>query len=138
MTAPARALARERDRVRVESEKTGQVRDFIGGLFSGADPSTPEAGSIAARQLLERGDLRVRKELEGRPEVLAELLHVIGTLYAKLGSYDTAVARLEAAGALRARTHGEESVEAKERRLPLADSSDDLGIVFAGGWGASS
>lgn len=121
VTAQARALARERDRVRTEAAKAAQVRDFLVGLFSGADPSTPEAGTITARELLERGDLRVRRELAGQPEVLAALLQVIGTLYARLGAYDTAVERLEAAVALRASAHGAASSEAEESRLKLAD-----------------
>jgi len=121
VTAQARALALERDRVRTEAAKVGQVRDFLVGLFSGADPSTPEARTITARELLERGDLRVRRELAGQPEVLATLLHVIGSLYARLGAYDIAVERLEAAVALRAKALGEGSEEAGESHLQLAD-----------------
>lgn len=121
VTSQARALARERDRVRTEAAKAAQVRDFLVGLFSGADPSSPEAGTITARELLERGDLRASRELAGQPEVLADLLHVIGTLYARLGAYDTAVGRLETAVALRTKARGEASAEAEESRLELAD-----------------
>lgn len=117
----AREIARERDRVKTEAAKVAQVRDFLVGLFAGADPSTPEAQTITARELLERGDARVRAELEGQPEVEAELLDVIGTLHASLGSYDLAVDRLRTALALRKAVHGERSDPYADTLFHLAD-----------------
>lgn len=121
VTGQAREIARERDRVRTEAAKVGQVRDFLVGLFAGADPSTPEAQTITARELLERGDARVRAELEGQPEVQAELLDVIGTLHASLGSYELAVERLRTALALRKVAHGERSAPYADTLFHLAD-----------------
>lgn len=127
VTQQARALTRERDRVLSEATKVTEVKDFLVGLFNGADPSTPEAQSITARELVARGDRRMQRELTGQPAVLGELLEVIGTLYGSLGSYDDAIDRLERAVRLHQQVYGDSSREAGDSLLKLADLYREMG-----------
>ncbi|MDX1546008.1 MAG: serine/threonine-protein kinase, partial [Rhodothermales bacterium] len=100
-TLQARQIARERDRAQQEQAKARQVTDFLLGLFETADPNRALGEAVTARELLDRGAARVRRELQAQPAVLAQALETIGQVYEKLGLYGEAQAQLEAALALR-------------------------------------
>lgn len=76
----SRRLARERDR----AERTA---GFLVELFEISDPSESRGASITAREMLDRGAVRLRKELADEPEVRASLQETIGRVYQNLGLY---------------------------------------------------
>lgn len=127
VTRQARALQRERDLVRIEAATTNQVRDFLVGLFETADPSSPQAQTLTAQELLERGARRIDDELADEPEIRGELLDVIGKLYEKLGLYDLAAERLEQAIDVRRTIHGPRSKEVATSLLRLGDVRREQG-----------
>src|SRR5262249_5549440 len=49
-----------------------------------------DGGKITARELLDRGAIRIDSTLVGQPEVQAELRTVLGRVYTSLGLYDQA------------------------------------------------
>jgi serine/threonine-protein kinase len=99
-------LARERDRARLEARKAAEVSAFLTSLFEGADPYQSRGESVTAREMLDRGLGRVRAELEGHPDVVAEMLRVIGLSYQNLGLFDEALAAYEEGAALCERLYG--------------------------------
>ncbi len=96
----AARLADERDRARAEAAKAVQVSTFLAELFSASDPSVAQGEAITARALLDRGTERIDRDLADQPAVRADLLHVLGDVYKRLGLYDRALAQLDKAVAL--------------------------------------
>ena len=119
-------LATERDRARLEADKAAKVSELLTGLLTGADPyATPGTrGEPTIRGLLDAGAERVRKELDGQPELQAEMLTVMGRIYRRLGVYDKARPLLEQALALGSPVFGPEHVR-------LAQSLNDLGVLLS-------
>jgi serine/threonine-protein kinase len=80
-------LAQRADRERLKAE---HAATFLADMFRAATPQEARGRTITARELLDRGRLRVDKELVGEPEVRASLLYSIAEAYSRLGSYDQA------------------------------------------------
>ncbi|HUF35018.1 MAG TPA: serine/threonine-protein kinase [Gemmatimonadales bacterium] len=102
-----------------QAERAERVRDFLTGLFAIADPDTARGRTVTARELLDRGAATLTGGLERDPELRAEMLGVVGSLYRRLGLWDEARPLLEGA------------VEAQRSRGPgaraeLADASERL------------
>ncbi|MGH9160423.1 MAG: tetratricopeptide repeat protein [Vicinamibacteraceae bacterium] len=116
-------LATERDRARLEAEKSAKVSELLAGLLAGADPyATRESrGEPTVRELLDAGAERVQKELAGQPELQAEMMTVIGRVYQRLGLHDRAQPLLEQALSLGRRAVGPNHVR-------VAQSLNDLGV----------
>ena len=69
----AQQIERERDRAE-------QTKEFMVSIFESADPNiVPEEQT--ARQILEAGRARIEQELVDQPEVQADLLHVMNSVY---------------------------------------------------------
>ncbi len=116
-------LARERDRARLEARKAAEVSAFLTSLFEGADPYQSRGESVTAREMLDRGRGRVRTELSDQPEVVAEMLRVIGRSYQNLGAFDEALAAYEESAALSERLYG-----ANDARV--ASVLGDMGDIY--------
>ena len=97
----AARVARERDRA-------NQVTEFLVGLFEVSNPSEAKGNAVTAREVLDAGAGRVRRELSGQPEVQAAMMDSIGRVYYKLGLYEAAAPLLEESLAARRRLLGEE------------------------------
>jgi eukaryotic-like serine/threonine-protein kinase len=119
-------LRRERDRAvaaqaaaeraRTEAE---EVAGFLEEVFEGADPRSGKGGEVLARELLERGAARVRKELQDQPLVRARLMGSIGRIYRQLGLLKQAEPLLEEALAVRERGLGPAHLEVAASLLDL-------------------
>ncbi|MFQ5572340.1 MAG: protein kinase, partial [Rhodothermales bacterium] len=101
VTLQAEQIARERDRARLEAFKTEEVNERMIDLFSVSDANEARRDRITAREILEEGTRRVRKELGNQPEVQAEALSVIGRIYERLGFYDESVHLMDSALSIR-------------------------------------
>jgi serine/threonine-protein kinase len=107
----ASRLASQRDRANAEAESSREVSEFLAGIFESTNPERSHPDSISAREILDRGALRIRSELRDRPLVRARLLAAIGNAYRTLGVYDSATARLDEALSLRERVFGRDHLE---------------------------
>jgi serine/threonine-protein kinase len=101
-------LRRERDmavRARQAAELSRRQGDEIAGfltdLFKVSDPGEARGSTVTARELLDQGARRVRRDLRGELPVQARLLDTIGQVYFKLGLYTEARPLLEDALRLR-------------------------------------
>jgi tetratricopeptide (TPR) repeat protein/tRNA A-37 threonylcarbamoyl transferase component Bud32 len=124
----------ERGRAELEADKAREVARFLAGLFDASDPlglgkgvplfsGNPGGANKPARQLLDDGVARLETELRDRPQIRAELLHTIGTVYLGLCEFDLAESTLRKALKLRR--------EALKPDDPaVADTLQSLGLVL--------
>jgi serine/threonine-protein kinase len=115
-TWQARAASRQADRAE-------RVRNFLTGIFAISDPDTARGRTVTARELLDRGAASLGAGLEKDPEMLGEMLGVVGTLYQRLGLYAQARPLLEQAAAVQ-RSRGASG------REELAGANDALASVL--------
>lgn len=94
-------ISQERDRARLEATKAAAVAAFLQETFAVSDPSQSRGETVTARELLDRGAERIAADLGGQPEVQAEMMHVIGEVYGRLGLYSEADTLLHQALELR-------------------------------------
>ncbi len=93
-------------RIAAEAARTARVRDFLASLFTLANPGVTRGDAPGVAALLEAGAARVAIELRDDPDLQAELMTVLGQVYATLGRFDEAVDQLGAALAIRRRLPG--------------------------------
>jgi serine/threonine protein kinase/Tfp pilus assembly protein PilF len=93
-------LTSERDRARLEAEKSAKISELLTSLLTGADPYVTRDREPTVRNILDAGAERVQKELADQPELKAEMLTVIGRVYQRLGLLDVAQPLLEEAVAI--------------------------------------
>jgi eukaryotic-like serine/threonine-protein kinase len=89
------ALAGERDRTSIESERATRTEEFLMGLFAISDPNQSRGATLSARDILDAGTERLRVELRDQPRLRASLLRTIADVYVNLGSPEHAVPLLE-------------------------------------------
>jgi tetratricopeptide (TPR) repeat protein len=95
-----RRITRERDRA-------DRVTQFIIGMFKVSDPNNEARGnSVTAREILDKASDDIGSGLNKDPELQAEMMVVMGQVYANLGLYARAQALLEQSVATRRRLFG--------------------------------
>jgi eukaryotic-like serine/threonine-protein kinase len=77
MTFQAHRVSQERAVAERERSRSEETARFLAGLFEIADPSEAQGKEITARQILERGALRIQHELKDSPETQANLMETI-------------------------------------------------------------
>ena len=82
--AQAAEAMRERDLAR-------EVSDFLVHLFESTDPTELSGADVSARDLLERGVQSVEQELTRQPQLQAEMMAVLGRVYASMGQFQGAL-----------------------------------------------
>lgn len=103
---------------RAEAE-ANEALEFLVSVFEVADPALSLGETVTARELLDRGAEKLRRELDGQPASRARLLDTVGRVYGQLGLYDTAETTLEEA--LEIRELHAEPLERAETLAHLAD-----------------
>jgi len=123
MAIQARRIALEAERANREAATARQVSLFLVNLFELAESAKGRGDTITAREILERGADRVRRELAGQPATQAQLMNTIGQVYINLGLYSQAEPLIRQALGNRRQLFGEASPE-------TADSLDSLGLLL--------
>ena len=106
-----------------QAMRADRVRSFVVELFQVSDPDRSRGESISARTLLDRGAEQLRTNLGAEPETRAEMLNVLGDIYAKLGLYDRARPLLEEALSEHTRLRGPDD-------LAVARSASSLSALL--------
>ncbi|MGI8961320.1 MAG: tetratricopeptide repeat protein [Bryobacteraceae bacterium] len=91
-----RRITRERDRA-------DRVTNFMTRMFKVSNPSEARGNKVTAREILDKASTDVRAGLANDPELQAEMMEVMGTVYFNLGLYSQAHPLL--ARAVEVRTH---------------------------------
>ena len=89
------------NRAQREARKSEQVTRFLVDLFERADPYQHSGSAVqlddtlTARELLDQGAARVRRELSDQPEVQATMMYTLGRIYRQRGYHDEAASLLD-------------------------------------------
>ena len=105
---------------REQSQTATRVVDVLLEVFRSEDPAAAQGRDIRVIDVLDANARRIAEELEQEPEVQAQLMHTLGSLFNNMAAYNKALPALEQALLQR------EKVE----RVPsdaLADILSDLG-----------
>lgn len=87
----------QQGRAEVARQKAEGVAEFLEELFKSANPDAVQGETITLRQALDQGREKLAEELVDEPEMRAELLTTLGTVYNNLGLYSDAKALKEEA-----------------------------------------
>ena len=121
MAVQANRIARERDRANRETQIAKEVSAFLVALFEVSKPSEAAANSVTAREILDKGAVRIQQETQLGPEIKAALLATMGDVYKSVGLYPTAQQLSEEALRSRRELFGSRSLEAAGSLAQLAD-----------------
>lgn len=130
MTRQARELVRQRDQVAVERDRAERVSHFMVGLFDIRGFGLQTGEEVTVRQILDQSAKRIPSDLEGQPEIEADLLWAIGKVYIELGLFRSAGNSLQRVVDLR--TGLADSEQLAESLLDLCfarDSEGEVGIA---------
>ena len=97
-----RRIARERDRA-------SRVTDFMTGMFKVSDPSESRGNSVTAREILDKASNEIDTGLAKDPELQAQMMMVMGQVYANLGLYERAETLYRKVGDVQLRQLGSEN-----------------------------
>src|SRR5262249_39315747 len=113
------------------------VADFLAGIFQAFEPTGLRSygfrsggKSVAdetAREILDRGALRVRTDLKNEPVIQAAMMDILGNVYRSLGEYDRAGELRKEGLAIRQRHFGEEHLDIAASLFHLGWLHHDLG-----------
>jgi serine/threonine protein kinase len=94
-----RRITRERDRA-------DRIAEFMTGMFKVSDPSEARGNKISAREILDKASNDVGSSLSKDPEMRANMMFVMGTVYQNLGIYSRAQSLFEQAAEIQRRSLG--------------------------------
>jgi serine/threonine protein kinase len=97
-----RRTTRERDRAT-------RITDFMTSMFKVSDPSEARGNSITVREMLDKASKDIGTGLAGDPELRAQMMDVMATVYEKLGLYARAQPLYEQAVEIQRRLLGPEN-----------------------------
>lgn len=100
--------------ISAERDRALQAGRFLVETFKGIDPKERAAGSFHPRSLLDRGFVRLTRDLAGNPSLRLEMEGLLGELYAAFGEHGRGEELL-----LRALNDPREGQFAGERRIAL-------------------
>ncbi len=98
-SAQLRRVTRERDRA-------DRIAAFMTDMFKVSDPSESRGNKVTAREILDKGSSEIATSLVRDPELQAQMMQVMGTVYLNLGLYPRAESLLRQAVQIRRRILG--------------------------------
>jgi serine/threonine protein kinase/Tfp pilus assembly protein PilF len=110
-----RRITRERDRA-------DRVTTFMTSMFKVSDPSEARGNKVTAREILDKASKDINTGLANDPELQAQMMHVMGTVYFNLGSYSRAESLLRRAVEIRQRLLGPEHLDTLKSKRVLAST----------------
>ncbi|GAB4329013.1 MAG: hypothetical protein Kow0074_25290 [Candidatus Zixiibacteriota bacterium] len=99
-------LASERDYARASAERAETASRFLRGIFEVPSMGTV-GGKLTVRELLDNGAERIEKELDGQPDLQAEMYAVLGDVSLGLGMYENALDMLARSIELKRELHND-------------------------------
>ena len=115
-----RQTTRERDRA-------NRITDFMTNMFKVADPSESRGNSITAREILDNASNDIDVGLTKDPELQAQMMTLMGTVYHGLGLYSKAQPLLERAASIRKSVLGAKNPETLRSQEEVANLLTDEG-----------
>jgi tetratricopeptide (TPR) repeat protein len=111
-------------RAEAEARTSKEATRFLVDLFKVFDPSEARGSTVTAREMLDKGAIRIESELAAEPAIQATLMDTVGTVYMGLGLYAQARPLIDGAVAKRRHLQGIDP-------LDLSDSLSHQGDLMA-------
>ena len=121
LVSVAVAQALELRRIKRERDRADRVTEFMTGMFKVSNPSEARGNDIRAREILDKAAKEIDTGLAKDPELQAQMMHVMGNVYASLGIYSQAESLLRHAVEIRRRTLGARNPETLKSMSDLAE-----------------
>jgi non-specific serine/threonine protein kinase/serine/threonine-protein kinase len=118
--AELRRITRERDRA-------NRITDFMTSMFKVSDPSKARGNTITAREILDKASKEIGPGLSQDPELQAQMMRTMGSVYEKLGLYPQAQALLIPATDIQRRILGPKHPDTLKSMGTLGDVFYDQG-----------
>jgi tetratricopeptide (TPR) repeat protein len=118
------AAQRQTLRAEAEARTSKEATRFLVDLFRIFDPSEARGSTVTAREMLDKGAVRIESELATEPAIQATLMDTVGTVYMGLGLYAQARPLIDGAVAKRRHLVGIDP-------LDLSDSLSHQGDLMA-------
>lgn len=118
------AAQRQTLRAEAEARTSKKATQFLVELFKIFDPSEARGNTVTAREMLDKGAVRIQGELAKEPAIQATLMDTVGTVYMGLGLYAQARPLIDGAVAKRRQLPGLDP-------LDLSDSLSHQGELMA-------
>jgi eukaryotic-like serine/threonine-protein kinase len=96
-------VIRERNLANRERIKAEQVAKFLTDSFQAASAEQARGQVVTARDIVDRGALRIGSELKNEPDVQATLMRTLGVVYSSIGEHKKGLALVEKAVETRSR-----------------------------------
>jgi len=115
-----------------EARLARAAQSFLAGVFDASAPDSAAGDRVTARELLDRGAMRIRNDLGDQPQLRGEMLLTLATLYRQLGQFPQAAGLLtdarEGEAAQRLPTYWPATLELAvvERERARLDASETL------------
>jgi eukaryotic-like serine/threonine-protein kinase len=115
-----RRITRERDRA-------DRITQFMTRMFKVSNPSESRGNKITAREILDKAASDIGSGLANDPELQAQMMDVMGTVYYSLGLYSQAEPLFRRALETRSKIFGPEHVTTAQSMNNLANALDEQG-----------
>jgi serine/threonine protein kinase/tetratricopeptide (TPR) repeat protein len=115
-----RRIVQERDRTARERDRANRITEFMTSMFKVSDPSEARGNSVTAREILDKASKDIDSGLARDPELQAQLMHLMGTVYDKLGLYPRAESLLRRAVDIRLRVLGPQNPDSLRSKDQLS------------------
>ena len=122
-----RTARRQRDLAFRERDRAGRITDFMTRMFKVSDPSEARGNSVTAREILDKASKDVATGLAKDPEAQAEMMTVMGKVYASLGLFPRAESLLRQSLEIRLRVLGLEHPDTLKTMRALAGTVAQAG-----------
>ena len=120
LTGVAIMQAIELRRITRERDRADRVTEFMTNMFKVSGPSEARGNTITAREILDKSSNEIGTGLVGDPELKAQMLQVMGTVYESLGLYRRAEPLVQQATEIRRRVLGAADPSALDSARQLA------------------
>src|SRR6202142_2363850 len=110
----------ERDRANRERDRATRITDFMTSMFKVSDPSEARGNKVTAREILDKASTEIETGLAKDPELQAQMMSIMGSVYSNLGLYPRAELLLQSAVRIQQRVLGPESPETLKSMAALA------------------
>jgi non-specific serine/threonine protein kinase/serine/threonine-protein kinase len=118
---------RQIQRITRERDRADRVSNFMTQMFKVSDPSEARGNSITAREILDRASVEIDSGLKADPEIQAEMMDVMGTVYSNLGLYPRAESLVKGAVEIHSRLQGREDRSTLQSLTQLGQILGDEG-----------
>jgi non-specific serine/threonine protein kinase/serine/threonine-protein kinase len=126
MAVQAERIAAERDRANREAETSLRVSKFMTDMFKISDPRKG-GNQVTARELLDQASRNIETGLANNPQVQAQMMNVMGSVYENLGLYPEAQTLLRQSMEIRRRLRGPDDPDTLRSQTGLSYVLREMG-----------